>query len=39
MNELEKMVMKLTVQYAQLELKYFEALQKIKDLEDSLREK
>lgn len=33
MNDLEKMVMKLSVEYAKLELAYFQALQKIKELE------
>lgn len=37
MNELEKMVMKLTIQYAQLEASFFQAQQKIKELEDRIK--
>lgn len=33
MNELEKMVIKLSVEYAKLEAAYLQALQKIKELE------
>lgn len=39
MNDLEKMIMKLSVEYAKLELVYLQALQKIRELENSLGDK
>lgn len=38
MNELEKMIMKLSLQYAKLEVAYLQALQKIKELEEGSKE-
>lgn len=37
MNELEKMIMKLSLQYAQLEVAYLQAKQKIVELEERVK--
>ena len=38
MNELEKMIMKLTLEYAKIEAAYFQAQQKIKDIQAQIKD-